>query len=97
MALNETIVDDVANTNFKVIAGMPALVGNMLSGNIVSHNRAMDHLREDRMSLANKRGTELDSVEAVANRKVASGDLAEILAQFKALATEVSVLANKTN
>lgn len=49
MALNETIVEDVGNTNFKVVAGQPALLanhalqlGNLALANAVSFQQQMN-------------------------------------------------------
>ena len=49
MALNETVVDDVANSNFKTVAGQPSLtannaaqLGNLALGNAVSFQQGMN-------------------------------------------------------
>ena len=89
MPIFQETIDDVTNTNFKVIAGGPAA-----GSSIAQHLAQIDAVDRQRMlgTIANAAMAEallqragIDVSEAVATSKVVRSDLGEVSAQLSAL------------
>lgn len=80
MALNETIIDDVANSNFKVIANATASgvaqAGSIAALNAASHQHALNLIQSSFLAEAIMPRAGVDISEAVGTKKVAEADLA---------------------
>jgi hypothetical protein len=102
MPLDPTIVDDVANTNFKVIAGTPASLANTVATHSATNAGRMLAISADAQATSSaasgmlqKRIVEVDAPEAEALATLArSSDPAEALAQL--LVTAVGQILSKT-
>jgi hypothetical protein len=80
MPLDESIVADVANSNFKVVANA-ATVGlsqalSLAAQDAVSHQRVINSIRESALAEALGQRAGIDVTEAVSSKKVAEADLA---------------------
>jgi len=87
MPLDDSVVSAVTNANFKNIAEMGSITAGVASQNLVSHNRAMDQLREAFLAESTLQRAGNDPAEAIANAKTISSDLA---GQISQLATAVA-------
>lgn len=80
MPLDETIVADVANSNFKVIANATASgiaqAGSLAALNAASHQHSMNLISQAFLAEAVLPRAGVDITEAVGAKKVAEADLA---------------------
>ena len=74
MALNETIVDAVAGTNFKTLGDGPGFYQNMGYANAVSHQQAMNNIQLAATGRIVKYLGEMDAEEAVSVLKATTGN-----------------------
>lgn len=89
MPLNDSVVEAVTNANFKNIGEMGSITAGVASQNLVSHNRAMDQLREAFLAESTLSRAGNDPTEAIANAKTISSDLAS---QISNLAASVAAI-----
>lgn len=83
MALNDTIVEAVANANFKSVAEMGLM-------NALAHQNRCNILAETAMATNLERMSTLDPTEAVGIAGVVNSDLAEIIAQLGSAVSSIS-------
>ena len=83
MALNADIVEDIANSNFKVVAGAAAVGLSqalaLAAQDAVSHQRAVNSIREVALGEMLGQRAGIDASEAVSTKKVAEADLARTI------------------
>lgn len=89
MALDQTIVDDVANSNFKVVAnaaatGMAQAMA-LAAQDAVSHQRIINGLRETAFAEATLQRAGIDPSEAAATKKVTESDLGRTVSELGAV------------
>lgn len=95
VAVNEQIVDAVTGENMKVVGGAPSFYQNqamqdavhfqrLAHGNSLSHQAALNQVREAILMKGVKDLLEVDPIEAVSTDKILSGDLANKLSQLLA-------------
>jgi len=93
MALNETIVEDVGNSNFKVIANATASgiaqAGSIAALNASSHQHALNLISAAFVAESVLPRAGIDVTESTAVKKVAEADLARSVAE---MGTAVSAL-----
>ena len=87
--LNPVIVDDVANSNFKVIAGEAgkslARQSSLMGDDAISHARVINGIREAMFGALVKGIAKVDIETAVAESKLVASDLAEKVAQLSSV------------
>ena len=93
MALNETIVEDVANSNFKVVANAVssgiAQAGSIAALNASSHQHGLNLISSAFLAESVLPRAGIDVTEATGVKKVAESDLARSVAE---MGTAVSAL-----
>lgn len=77
MALNETVVEDVANTNFKVVAGAVA-------ANYVAHQQRLQILAEKVLAKSVESMDNIDVGEGLGVAAATRADFAKILGELAA-------------
>jgi len=82
MPLEESVVADVVNANFKTVAGMPGSLANIMLQDAISHARIVNGYREAAFATYLKSMAEVDPAEAVSMAKTLSADLPTVLAQL---------------
>lgn len=82
MPLDESVVAAVVNENFKNVAGMSALTAGIASQNLVSHQRAMDAIREAFQAESMLQRAGIDPTEAISSRNVITADLGKLLGEL---------------
>lgn len=85
MPLLEDVVQSVSNTNFKVVAESPGFYTGLAMGEQVSHQGAMNKIREAAVGSIVKALVEMDPGQAASINKALTGnDLAQQIAQLVA-------------
>ena len=74
MPLNESVVESVTSTNFKVVAEAPAFYTQMAFGNAVSAQQNMNTLSQNLIGALAKQVIELDPSEAASIGRALSDD-----------------------
>jgi hypothetical protein len=82
MPLDESVVAAVVNENFKNVAGMSALTAGIASQNLVSHQRAMDAIREAFQAESMLQRAGVDPTEAIASRNIITSDIGKLLVEL---------------
>ena len=86
MALDETIVDDVANSNFKVVANATASgvaqAGSLAALNAASHQQGLNQITSAFLAEAIMQRAGVDVAEAVGVKKVAESDLSRSVSEL---------------
>jgi hypothetical protein len=86
MALNETIVEDVANSNFKVVANATASgvaqAGSIAALNAASHQHALNLISAASITESVMQRAGIDISEATAEKKVSEADLARSVTEM---------------
>ncbi len=82
MPLDESVVADVTNSNFKTVAGMTGSLSNILLQDAISHARIINGYREAAFATYLKSMSEIDPEQAVSLAKTLSADLPTVLAQL---------------
>ncbi len=95
MAIDEGILDGVANANLKTIAETPAIVANLINHNAAAHQNNMFRIAESSIGQIVNRMNTLDPTEAAAISKVSSSGISDKLATL--LATTAAIKASQDN
>jgi hypothetical protein len=84
MALNQDIVESVANLNFKALADQSVLTTNLMAQNAASHQNRINVLAEGALGNVMKNLTEFDQSEAAAISTMIDSRLAPHLSSLAA-------------
>jgi len=84
MALNQDIVEAVANLNFKALADQSVLTTNLMAQNAAAHQNRINVLAEGALGNITKNLTEFDTGEASAIASVVDTRLAPHLSSLAA-------------
>ena len=74
MPVNESVVDSVSSTNFKVVAEGPAFYSNLAMGDSLAHQRGMNAIREAAIGSIIDKLIHADPAEAMSSLKLLTGD-----------------------
>ncbi len=95
MAVDQGIVDSVATANIKTVSEGPAYFTNILYGNAVAHQQAMQQIQLAATGSIVKGLTEMDIGQAVAVLKAAGGLDPGVLASLMAALGGGQVMAKE--
>lgn len=76
MPLLDSVVDSVANTNFKTVGESVAFYSSMAMGDSVAHQRRVNAISEAALAKAVQNLTEVDLSESIATKQMTTGNAA---------------------
>ena len=74
MPLLDSVVDSVANTNFKTVGESVSFYSSMAMGDSVAHQRRVNAISEAALAKAVQNLTEVDLTEAMATKQMTTGN-----------------------
>jgi len=93
MPLLDSVVDSVANTNFKTVGESVAFYSSMAMGDAVAHQRRINAISEAALAKAVQNLTEVDVSEAIATKQMTTGHAAaESVGQLGAIVAALQQL-----